>query len=637
MISAVFTYIVYWNLFNLSDDFASHDYQRSLKFGKSLNIFSQNNIKRVGDIFSSDLITKGKELLIKDSAPIKLMMEENSYSSLQSFLVENFKNDPDIIMASFFTVQNKLIQAWQYVSLEFPSGLPLPISYNIKSSAWEHQSKDGIELISDPNVIELIKSNKATVKKSTFQYNDKDGKVHKVDILDCIIPIYDGLKEKTFYNTFNDDELTGYLRYHLSLDKMNKLIDEEKNNFNNLFRQLELDEKFYNKEIEDIRKRSLGRVFRIILLFLVILMSISTFWLIIFSSKITTPLAKLMEITSSFQIGNYQRKINIDSNDEIGLLANSFEKMGSAIYERDKEIMKINTGLEEKVKERTAELNVKMEELKESLDKITKMKNQMIMQEKLASLGILVAGIAHEIKNPLNMIINFSSISKDALDEMKNNLVETNKLEKTLDISENLNTISSFIEKVMVHGDRVNTIVKNMLTLSRDDGPIIKSNIDLNKLISEYSNFSYHGMRVKYPNLKIKFVRNLYSGKLITNVVSKELGQAFLNIFNNSVDAINEKASQIKNEYNPEILIHTQKEKNDAIVIIRDNGVGVSEESIKKIFNPFFTTKDPGLGTGLGLSISYDIITQLHQGRMEANSKVGEYTEFIIKIPCEPF
>ncbi len=267
-------------------------------------------------------------------------------------------------------------------------------------------------------------------------------------------------------------------------------------------------------------------------------------------------------------------------------------------------------------------------ELKEAQD-------QLIQAEKMASLGQLTAGIAHEIKNPLNFVNNFSELSIDIVEELKE---EIDNIEIETQIKENIEDLLSDLsinsKKINEHGKRADSIVKGMLLHSRGkSGEMQKTNI--NDLLAEYVNLAYHGMRASDNSFNIKIEQNFAADLPQLYVVPQDLSRVFLNLINNACYSTHEKKQELQSQYNPILNVSTSLDStnNQAIIRIRDNGKGISQENINKIFNPFFTTKPTGKGTGLGLSLSYEIITKTHQGEIAVESELSEYAEFIIKLP----
>jgi signal transduction histidine kinase len=265
-------------------------------------------------------------------------------------------------------------------------------------------------------------------------------------------------------------------------------------------------------------------------------------------------------------------------------------------------------------------------QLQQEQEKLKSTQTQLIQSEKMASLGALTAGIAHEIQNPLNFVNNFSEVSNELIDEMKDELNKGDIDEAKFiadDIKQNL-------EKINHHGKRADAIVKGMLQHSRKSSGI-KEPTDINKLADEYLRLSYHGLRAKEKdfNAEIKTEYDNTIGKI--NIVPQDIGRVLLNLINNAFYAVNEKKKTADENYKPEVSIKTKKIDNTVELTVEDNGNGVPASIKDKIFQPFFTTKPTGGGTGLGLSLSYDII-KAHGGEIKVETKEGLESKFIIDL-----
>jgi len=261
----------------------------------------------------------------------------------------------------------------------------------------------------------------------------------------------------------------------------------------------------------------------------------------------------------------------------------------------------------------------------------------MLEQEKLASIGQLTAGILHEIRNPLNFIINFSKISLSLVDDMKeilgkvNDGVTEDDLDELTDIETNL---SRNLDKICENGERAMRIMVNMLAQSKEINAEIFEPTNLNQLVDDFLKLAYQGVRGNNSdfNLTMKTSFDKAIGKV--NVDAHDLGRAILNIVNNACYAMEDKRKQLPaGTYSPQIEVNTLKTATGFLVSIKDNGTGIPAAIKEKIFKPFFTTKPNNEGTGLGLSMTYDIISKIHKGTLEVNSVDGESTEFIISIP----
>ncbi len=305
-----------------------------------------------------------------------------------------------------------------------------------------------------------------------------------------------------------------------------------------------------------------------------------------------------------------------------------YHKNLHALHEQQKlELTQQNESLEKRVEDRTLELSEQKEILQKSLKSLKSAQLQLIQSEKMASLGVLTAGIAHEIQNPLNFVNNFSDINKELLVDMRD---EINKgdLDQIRMIT---NDIIENEEKIGHHGRRADAIVKGMLQHS--GGSVgAKEPSDINILCDEYLRLSYHSFKAKDKsfNATIKTDFDSSIGKI--EIVAQDIGRVLLNLFSNAFYAMSKKQSTYDSSYQPTLLIQTVKVSDNLKIIIQDNGVGIPPKISDKIFQPFFTTKPTGEGTGLGLSISYDII-KAHSGKLTVESEEGIKTTFIIEIP----
>ena len=275
----------------------------------------------------------------------------------------------------------------------------------------------------------------------------------------------------------------------------------------------------------------------------------------------------------------------------------------------------------------------KLESAKQQVEKtLTDLKQaqtQLVQSEKMASLGELTAGIAHEIQNPLNFVNNFSEVSKELLDEMKTEL-ETGNTEDAKDIADD---VIQNLEKINHHGKRADAIVKSMLQHSRSSSGK-KEPADINGLADEYLRLAYHGLRAKDKSFNAKFETEFDSSIGKINIISQDIGRVLVNLINNAFYAVSERKKQESNGYEPTVTVYTKKIDDKIEIKVKDNGNGIPQKVLDKIFQPFFTTKPTGQGTGLGLSLAYDIITKGHSGELKVETKEGEGSEFIIELPA---
>ena len=309
-----------------------------------------------------------------------------------------------------------------------------------------------------------------------------------------------------------------------------------------------------------------------------------------------------------------------------------YHKDLQAANERQQQILaEQNALLEQKVKERTAELSEQKEALLKTLNDLRSAQHQLVQREKMASLGELTAGIAHEIQNPLNFVNNFSEVNTELLAEIKEQLANENLTVLGKDnIDSIVKSVTENLEKINQHGRRADAIVKGMLLHSRTNSGD-KEPTDINALAEEYLRLSYHGLRAKDKTFNANFQTAFDPAIGKINIVPQDIGRVLINLFNNAFYSVNEKKKLNGKDYEPTVTVTTQKVGNKIQMKVRDNGMGIPKIFLDKIYHPFFTTKPTGQGTGLGLSLSYDII-KAHQGELIAETMEGEFAEFTILL-----
>ncbi len=343
------------------------------------------------------------------------------------------------------------------------------------------------------------------------------------------------------------------------------------------------------------------------------------------SRHLTLGLRVLNEGATHIGAGDLDHRIVHPVQDELGDLARAFNEMTERLGAARNEL---------RVAHETERR--KGAQLQKALDDLSRAQDQLIVQQKLASLGTLTAGIAHEIKNPLNFVTNFSVISVGLVDELKHLLAEQkDKIDSNQvpEISDILSDLETNAIKIREHGKRADSIVRNMLMHSRGQSTDLQPT-NINSLLSEYVKLAYHGMRAQDSGFNVTIEENYDPSIPSINVVSHDLSRVFLNIVNNACYAVNDKRKRTGNAFTPTVSISSKNLGNKVEIRIRDNGDGIPREIQRKIFEPFFTTKPAGTGTGLGLSMSYDIIVE-HKGELRVESEEGRYSEFIITLPAE--
>ena len=329
--------------------------------------------------------------------------------------------------------------------------------------------------------------------------------------------------------------------------------------------------------------------------------------------------------------GDLEAQVELGGRDEVADMADALE-----VFRRHAlEVQRLNL-----VEQLAEELQGKNDELESVLADLRKAQEQIVMREKLAALGELTAGVAHEIKNPLNFVKNFSESSAELLDELKEVLDENSEKISEDDqsyIKEISDDLNANLNRILSHGDRANRIVQDMLMMGRETGE--ERPTDINALLDEHARLAYHSARATDPNFQLHIEQEL--GPDVGEIVVKpqDVGRVFLNMVGNACDATDEKRRELHEggdrSYMPTLSLFTKRGEQNIEVRIRDNGKGMPPDVADKIFNPFFTTKPTDRGTGLGLAISNDIVRQ-HGGSIEVTSEPGEFTEMIVRLPLEP-
>jgi two-component system NtrC family sensor kinase len=266
--------------------------------------------------------------------------------------------------------------------------------------------------------------------------------------------------------------------------------------------------------------------------------------------------------------------------------------------------------------------------LEHTLIDLRSTQTQLIQSEKMASLGELTAGIAHEIQNPLNFVNNFSEVSAELVGEMEEELDKGDVTEAKAIASD----VKQNLEKIRHHGKRADAIVKGMLQHSQS-GSGAKEPTDINALADEYLRLSYHGLRAKDKSFNAEMTNHFDETLPKINVIPQDMGRVLLNLFNNAFYAVNQKQKTAEADYKPAVSVATSTENNHIVIKVKDNGNGIPDSIKEKVMQPFFTTKPTGEGTGLGLSLSYDMVVKGHGGSINIDTKEGEYTEFTVSLP----
>ena len=340
------------------------------------------------------------------------------------------------------------------------------------------------------------------------------------------------------------------------------------------------------------------------------------------------PLKRLLLGIQQADKGDLKVNVPYVMLDEIGIVTRNFNGMVQSLKQSKDELTKYANTLESQVYQRTSDLHKSLIDLQAS-------QNQLIQSEKMASLGELTAGIAHEIQNPLNFVNNFSEVTNELIVELKEE-IENGNYEEVKALAKNIEENQL---RINYHGKRADAIVKGMLQHSRTNSGQ-KSPVDVNALVDEFLRLAYHGFRAKDKAFNATLKSDYDKAIEVINVIPQDLGRVILNLINNALYAVNEKRKQTTGDYEPTVTVTTRKTIfKEALgnitkleIVVKDNGIGIPKQILEKIYQPFFTTKPAGQGTGLGLSLSYDII-KAHGGELKVETLENEGSEFLISLP----
>ncbi|MCY3809406.1 MAG: ATP-binding protein [Gemmatimonadetes bacterium] len=345
-----------------------------------------------------------------------------------------------------------------------------------------------------------------------------------------------------------------------------------------------------------------------------------------FGERLLVRMRRLSIATRKMSRGDLEVQVEIEGNDELTDMADALE----VFRQHALEVQRLNL-----VEELAKQVQAKNSELEETLDNLQRTQQQVIKQEKLASLGALTAGVAHEIRNPLNFVNNFATLSTELIEELGEEITDLGKdggEEPDQEyIGEILADLRMNLTKVNEHGQRANSIVDGMLAHSRDEAGHVES-VDINSLVREYARLAYHGMRGTDSSFNCDMIYQIDQDAGRIDAVTSDLSRVFLNVITNACHATQARAANEDDSYMPAVTITTEGGEDEVTVSVRDNGTGIPEEILGRIFDPFFTTKPGTTGTGLGLSISHEIV-QEHGGSFEVDTEPGSFTEFRITIP----
>jgi len=341
--------------------------------------------------------------------------------------------------------------------------------------------------------------------------------------------------------------------------------------------------------------------------------------------SITVPLKRLEGSMAAITRGELDVRIPPASAHEIGAMTKTLGMLRDSLIEREH--------LERERRRADAEIRSARDAAEAALRELKAAQANLIQAEKMASLGQLTAGIAHEIKNPLNFVNNFSAVSAELTNELQEALRGASLDGKLrTEIGEITDTLRGNLEKIVQHGKRADGIVRNMLLHSRH-GSGEHRRVDINALVEESLNLAYHGARAEKQGFNVTLERSLDPAAGEAVLFPQEITRVLLNLISNGFYAVTKRKGEASAGYEPTVVAATRNLGDSIEILIRDNGTGIPPEVKEKMFDPFFTTKPAGEGTGLGLSLSYDIIVKQHAGSIEVETQPGEFTEFRIVLP----
>ena len=323
--------------------------------------------------------------------------------------------------------------------------------------------------------------------------------------------------------------------------------------------------------------------------------------------------------------GDLDYRVELKGNNEIAAIAESLEEL------RQRSIRVIRLNL---VEELARDLESKNAELEDVLDQLRGAQDQIVTRRKLAELGELAAGVAHEIKNPLNFMRNFAEATDDLLVELKESIDGLDQSDRE-EVSEIVEEISQNLIRIEAHGTRADRIVNDMLSLGGGGGNF--ESTDINEIVSFFATLAYNGSKAIHPELQLVIQEDLDPNAGDITVIAEDIGRVVLNMTNNSCYATDEKRLTLgdgHDDYLPMVWLETERKQDSLEIRVRDNGTGIDPEIIDKIFNPFFTTKPTDKGTGLGLSLANDIVRE-HGGTIEPKTQFGDFTEMVVSIPIK--
>ena len=353
---------------------------------------------------------------------------------------------------------------------------------------------------------------------------------------------------------------------------------------------------------------------------------------VFFRKSLLRPLNYVLEGVKRVNAGELNVEVPVEVKDEIGALAQQFNQMTLSLKRYSEQMESLVTHRTAELERKSNELEQQKRELQHTLDNLKSTQAQLVQSEKMASLGELAAGIAHEIQNPLNFVKNFSEVGVDLVEELRQGPVQQLQEEQKKEANLLLSELQQSLSKIYSHGLRADSIVKGMLQHSRKNIGH-KEATDVNAFVEEHLRLSYHGLRAKESDFTATIITDFDEDIGKVEINPQDLGRVLVNLFNNAFYALKAKQCKEGQAFQPQITVSTRRLEEAFEIKVKDNGTGIPKEAVNRIFQPFFTTKPTGQGTGLGLSLSHDIVTKGHGGKLYFETVEGKYTEFIVQVP----
>jgi len=581
--------LVFFGIDKISQGIVSLVRDQAKDTKEKLTEFSASSSSRIKEKFANDIKQRSMQTLKKDSAFLSQLFQDNSFIQVRDFLSNVFKDDEDLLRVTFLAFDGKKVVAWHYIDRMHVNGLDFGTVYNSTAQIWIGHSKKKKVEISDPEVLNIIQANSIRIVETKIKQNGSE-----LDAMDTYIPVYKSFKdlkelERDVALARSQGNPIGYLRYTLSLESLRKSIDEEQASFNSYLSNIEKGNQAAVLETQALGRSLQNQILTYLAIAVCILFWISFLLTRFISNKITTPINQLIQFAQKISAGEYKQQVSVDTDDEVGILAQSFQHMSNAIQERDQKLESHAQNLEQLVEERTRELD--------------EQKALSIQASKMAALGEMAGGVAHEINTPLGTI------------QVIANYLATGISSKRMDEA----TVLKSLEKIEDTVTRIAKIVKGLQLFARDGKTDPKIESSVIKIVED--TFSLCREKFQSNGVQLDFV---VAEDVTLACRPMEISQVLVNLLNNSFDAIQDQEKKW-------IRVELKDAGENCEISVTDCGRGIPKEIQMKIMQPFFTTKALGKGTGLGLSLSKGIV-ESHGGKLEIDDS-SPHTRFVIRLP----